>query len=292
MIKFRHFLLTAIILVLAYACNNDTGAVFDHASQALKDRDTILKFLENHYYDDTIDSIKPLITGKTALINDTNRLKKMEVTENDIDYTMYYIIQKIGQPVPAKEYPNPTVMDSILATYHLDYFIKSDTTITAQDNDIPNWYDAREVVVRGWNFAFTKLKSGENVSQVGEPIQYINTGKGVFIMPSGLAYRNSTRLGSSNANLIYYLNLLDFTTNTDHDNDNVASMQEDPDGDGDPRNDDTDKDGIINLNDPDDDNDTVITKKEDRNNDGNPANDMNDPENPTLADYLNPKIRG
>ena len=36
--------------------------------------------------------------------------------------------------------------------------------------------------------------------------------------------------------------------------------------------------------------DGLPTKDEDANGDGNPANDFSDPNNPTLADYLNPDI--
>ena len=44
-----------------------------------------------------------------------------------------------------------------------------------------------------------------------------------------------------------------------------------------------------NFTDPDDDNDGVLTKDE-GGADGDPTNDFNDPNNPTLPDYLNPDI--
>jgi hypothetical protein len=107
-----------------------------------------------------------------------------------------------------------------------------------------------------------------------------------------LAYRNSGTTGSirSNENLIFYIRLYDFVKDTDHDNDGIPSWLEDPDGDGDPRNDDTNGDFFVNYLDADDDGDGVLTKDEDANGDGNPANDFSDPNNPTLADYLNPDI--
>ena len=91
--------------------------------------------------------------------------------------------------------------------------------------------------------------------------------------------------------LLFYIDLYDLIQGTDHDNDGVASNNEDPDGDGDPRNDDTDLDGSPNYFDVDDDGDGVLTINEDANGDGNPANDFSDPNNPTLADYLNPLIK-
>ena len=91
--------------------------------------------------------------------------------------------------------------------------------------------------------------------------------------------------------LLFYIDLYDFVKDTDHDNDGVASIFEDPDGNDDPRNDDTDGDGLINYIDRDDDGDGVLTINEDTNGDGNPANDFNDVNNPTLPDYLNPAIK-
>ena len=48
------------ILFIGYACDDDTFGVpvddFDYEGQALIDNDSILVFLENHYYNDAIDS--------------------------------------------------------------------------------------------------------------------------------------------------------------------------------------------------------------------------------------------
>ena len=37
--------------------------------------------------------------------------------------------------------------------------------------------------------------------------------------------------------------------------------------------------------------DFILTKNEDKNGDGNPTNDFNDPNKPTIPDYLNPDIK-
>ncbi|MCH3885074.1 hypothetical protein [Tenacibaculum aquimarinum] len=102
------------------------------------------------------------------------------------------------------------------------------------------------------------------------------------------------QLGSipGNSNLIFYIELWDIVVNTDHDQDGIPSIEEDLDGDGDPRNDDTDENFIANYGDADDDGDGKLTKEEDRNGDGDPRNDFNDPDNPTIPDYLNPNIFG
>ena len=60
-----------------------------------------MKYLTNHYYDTVIDSIKPITTGKTALIDDVN-LKTQNVNFDDIDYKMYYYVVSQGVPNPVK----------------------------------------------------------------------------------------------------------------------------------------------------------------------------------------------
>jgi FKBP-type peptidyl-prolyl cis-trans isomerase FkpA len=107
-------------------------------------------------------------------------------------------------------------------------------------------------------------------------LAYSNRGKGPIL---------------ANESVFFYINLFDFVQDTDHDNDGIPSINEDVDGNGDPRDDDTDKDGVPNYSDIDDDGDGVLTKDEDANGDGNPANDFSDSNNPTLADYLNPDIK-
>ena len=80
--------------------------------------------------------------------------------------------------------------------------------------------------------------NGNNTPIEGEPITYEDFGKGILIVPSGLAYRNAGTNGiAPNDNLLFYVSLLDFVKDTDHDNDGTPSIQEDSDGDGDPRND-------------------------------------------------------
>ena len=119
----------------------------------------------------------------------------------------------------------------------------------------------------------------------------MNGGKGVLFIPSGLAYSKFVTPGiPSSSSLLFYIELYDLAENTDYDGDSIPGMLEDLDGDGDPRNDNTDGDNSPNFLDPDDDNDGVLTKDE-GGADGDPTNDFNDPNNPTLPDYLNPDIK-
>lgn len=245
-----------ILSVLAYACGDSDRTsveVFDHEAQALIDRDSLSIFFTKHYYDTAVDSVKTLVAGATPLSEDAN-LKTMNVTENEIDYELYYYVESVGNPINEKGFPTP--LDSIFVKYE-GFRINGSDSITPrfEIRETPIWFTLNSVI-RGWSYGFTNFKNGDNVTDNG-PITFENGGKGILFIPSGLAYRNSGTSGSirSNENLIFYINLFDFVKDTDHDNDGIPSWLEDPDGDGDPRNDDTNGDFFVNYLDGDDDGD-------------------------------------
>lgn len=289
MIKFKHVFYAITLGVILYSCGSDGNnsvTPFDHEAQAVKDNDSIVKFLKGNYYKDEVDSIKPLIDGETALIDDI-RLKSRVVNEYDIDYTYYYFVKEEG--ISAKG--NPSVVDSVLTTYRLSSLDSSDKLTKVQDLNSPTWFNPVSIIfggVRGWVYGFKHFKGGENITNNG-PITYKGTGKGFFLLPSGLSYRNGGRL--PNKILLYIVDLKDIVDETDHDGDGIPSINEDVDGDGRPWNDDTDEDRNLNFLDTDDDGDGVLTKDEDRNKDGDPRNDFNDPNKPTVPDYLNRDVR-
>ncbi len=291
MIKIKNILIVAIASILIYACSASNPFIddFDHAGQALKDNDTLVKYLTNHYYDTVIDSIKPITTGKTALIDDVN-LKTQNVNFDDIDYKMYYYVVSQGVPNPVKG--NPTVMDSVLTKYQGKQITTTTFTEVFETQTNAVWFTL-DAVIKGWSYGFTHFKGGKNITTNG-PITYQDPGKGFLFIPSGLGYRNLDG-GTINANtcLVFRIELFDIVENTDHDNDGLASYLEIEDAsvESDPTQVDTDGDFLANFKDADDDNDGTPTIKEDANKDGDPRNDFSDPSNPTLPDYLNPKIK-
>lgn len=290
MIKFKHLFSVIIFAVLMYACG-DSGTQdivpFDHAGQAIKDNDSLVKFFKSHYFDASKKIVLPLVAGKQALFDDDN-LKTKEVTESDVDYKLYYYLEKEGT---TKDFP--TVVDSVLVKY--EGFRIYENKIIEKPFDAANgfWANLGGGVIRGWTYGLVNFKGGENKSTEDNPLNYTGGGEGILFIPSGLAYRNSSSVSiPSNSILMFYVGVWDVKENTDHDGDGVPSIKEDVNRDGDPRNDDTDGDRAPNYLDKDDDNDGVLTKDEDRNGDGDPTNDFNDPNNPTLPDYLNPDIIG
>ncbi|MGB1284265.1 MAG: FKBP-type peptidyl-prolyl cis-trans isomerase [Polaribacter sp.] len=292
MAKIKNVFTFVILGFLMYSCENSTTTTtvddFDHEAQAVIDNDSLVKFLKNHFFDTSIDSVKTLTSGQTALFDDVN-LKTMDVTENEVDYKLYYYVHNIGTPEPVKGFP--TVMDSVFTTYYGQRIIDTDSISNSFDSNTSGIWFTLNSVIRGWSYGFTNFKGGKNITNNG-PITYENGGKGILFIPSGLAYRN---VGGSailpNENLLFYFNLWDIIEGTDHDNDGVPSIFEDPDEDGDPRNDDTDSDLLANFIDNDDDGDGKLTIEEDADGDGDPRNDFSDPNNPTLPDYLNPDIK-
>lgn len=289
--KIKNIFAFAIVTILIYSCGTSSTTPvddFDYEAQALIDNDTLVKFLKTHYFDTSVDSVKALVSGQTALYDDTSKLKSMIVTDFDVDYTLYYYVNREGSPDPDKGYP--TVMDSVFVKYYGQRIVRTDSLSASVDTNSNIWFTLNGVI-RGWSHGFTNFKGGKNITDNG-PITYENGGNGVLFVPSGLAYSN-TGQGPIQPNecLLFYIDLYDIVKDTDHDNDGIPSINEDIDGNGDSRDDDTDKDGIPNFFDLDDDGDGTLTINEDANGDGNPANDFNDPNNPTLADYLNPDIK-
>lgn len=285
--KIKNIFAFAIISIALYSCSNTSSVAvddFDYEAQALIDNDTLVQFLENHYYDTSVDSVKAIVAGQTPLYE---TVRTMDITENDIDYKLYYYVNSEGTPSIEKGYP--TVMDSVFVKYSGQRIVATDSISPVFDANDGVWFTLN-AVIRGWSHGFTNFKGGDNVTENG-PITYENGGKGVLFIPSSLGYGN---VGSgsilANESIFFYIDLFDFVKDTDHDNDGIPSIMEDPDGNGDPRDDDTDLDGVPNYFDADDDNDGVSTINEDANGDGDPTNDFSDPNNPDLPDYLNPDI--
>ncbi len=269
--------LVVLSITVLYSCGDNNGIQvnnFDHEAQALIDNDSLTQFLKNYYFDTSVDSIKPITAGKTSLADDlanniSGNFKEIKVKENDIDYSMYvYVIEEGGKDANNNVINDkgfPTVMDSILSTYQLWAISRTDTISLVETGTNPFWLslgptpnslDFANSSIRGWAYGLKgNLNGGKNITSNG-PITYENFGRCILIIPSGLAYRNggTTTIGA-NQNLLFYINLYDLVKDTDHDNDGVASINEDANGDGDPR------------------------------------NDFSDDNNPATPDYLNPNIK-
>ena len=78
-----------------------------------------------------------------------------EVTENDVDFTMYYYTKNVGTPSVDKGFP--TVMDSVLVKYSGQRIINTESLSTPFDKNNGVWFTLNGVV-RGWAHGFQKFR--------------------------------------------------------------------------------------------------------------------------------------
>ncbi|MCK0132337.1 FKBP-type peptidyl-prolyl cis-trans isomerase [Flavobacteriaceae bacterium F08102] len=277
------FLTLSITLV---SCNKDDDGgndeVFDAAEQAVLDDETLVSYLETHFYvpadaGEDFGKIDTIVNGETPLMSQVNT---ENIVLNDISYKLYYL--KIEEGVG----DNPTRYDSIHVKYRgftLDSLRFDENT---SYSSATSWFNLGGSIIQGWKFGFPHFKEGVNSTIPGEPISYENTGKGILFIPSGLAYGNfGAALIAPNKPLLFFIELGQVIT-ADNDNDLVPNKYEDIDGDGELFDDDSDGDGTADYLDNDDDGDGILTRNEDIDGDGDPRND--DTNNNGIPNYLDP----
>ncbi len=273
--KRRNLILFSLLLIAIFSCDDDSFKPYDYAAHAITDDADLIEYMQTHYYNETLDSIKEVTAGETPFYD---IVETQVVVEADVTYNLYYIVSEQGVGY------QPSRVDDILTTYRgelLDGTIFDEKETIALGNP---WINLTGVV-KGWSYGFEHFKCGENVSMPNESLEFINTGKGFLFIPSGLAYGGGSpsALIPLSSPLVFKIDL-HFSVSADHDEDTIISNNEDLDGDGDVTNDDTDGDSLPNYVDSDDDNDGILTKDEDANGDGDPTNDDTDEDG--IPDYL------
>ena len=292
---FRKAFYNFILLSLIYSCSNDSTVnntvsipLEPIASQYALENDSIIEFLQNHFYnyDDfnklssnetvelIIDSISGVNSNKISLYDQVSTISVEIADENDqiVLHNLYYIINREGNG------PNPTVADSVFVSYK--GLTLSNSTFDSRKD--PIWLD-QTTVVRGFQEFLPLLKRGDIIVNNNGSYSFDNFGIGMVFMPSRLGYyQNSTQTIPAYSPLIFQINLNTLNT-TDHDSDRVNSVDEDINNDHIFTNDDTDSDGIPNYFDRDDDGDGILTKDEyDANSDGV----VDDSDGDGVPDYL------
>jgi len=178
---------------------------------------------------------------------------------------------------------NPTRYDSVFVKYRGFRLDSTKFDENTNFNTSRGWLNLTQVI-QGWKYGFPNFKSGNNVTQQGEPITFDETGKGILFFPSGLAYSNIGTSGiGPNEPLLFHIELAQVVI-ADNDNDGIINKDEDLNADGEVSDEDTDSDNFPNYLDADDDGDGTLTKDEDANGDGDPTNDDTDGDG--TPDYL------
>lgn len=273
--KLKNLVFFLLVTLLIAACEDDNQfEPYDYEAVAIVDDELLQEYLETHYYNEVLDSIKEVTDGERPFSED---VQVMEVEENDVNYKLYYIVREQGVGYQPSEY------DDVLTTYRGE--LLTGTVFDKRESiQVGNpWFNLTGVI-RGWAYGFTHFRGGTNISQPDMPIEFEDYSTGFLFIPSGLAYAGAAQGQIPPSSPLVFTVALHHAAAADHDDDGVVTNAEDVDGDGDPSNDDTDEDGFANFFDPDDDGDGTLTKNEDANGDGDPTNDDTDGDG--TPDYL------
>ncbi|WP_397362334.1 FKBP-type peptidyl-prolyl cis-trans isomerase [Olleya sp. R77988] len=284
------------VLVLTVACKDDEETVVleerDKAEVYAEDIAEIEEFLSTHTYNydefdfnnlyslgnDAYEIVFDTISAENNNLDAISLLDRPElmskiVTEDDIDYTLYYLNLRegLGDVVHS--------LDAVGVLYEgslLDGEVFDSANIVNAPFNLTN-VGSTFGVITGFREALIEFKTRDSFTENGDGT-YVNHnfGIGAAFIPSGIGYfSNVTTSISAYSPLIFKFDLLT-RLDTDYDGDSIPSYLEDLDGDGDGSNDDTDEDGFANYVDNDDDNDGVLTTNEDIDGDGDPTNDDTD----------------
>ncbi|MBL4745686.1 MAG: hypothetical protein JKY08_04910 [Flavobacteriaceae bacterium] len=278
--KFKSLVVLCTVAFLGLACSKSSGSSaddFDAVAQEIKDDAAILTYFDAHYLHS--DGEIWTIGEKEGAAPVENQIPLAElvsvqkVTLKDIEYKLYYLKTADGTGAA------PTKVDSVFATYRGSLL---DSTIFDSGAGA-RWFDMLKFLP-GWSNGFTNFNAGEVVINLDDSFYFENSGAGWLFFPSGLGYRNKSKgLIPENSPLIFKIELMAVNT-SDHDNDGIATKDEDLDKDGNIYNDDTDGDNVPNFADVDDDGDGVRTRNEDINKDGDFTNDDTDEDG--IPNYL------
>ncbi len=266
-------------LVLMVSCkkdDDDGGSRIverDRTQQQVVDRDSLIGYLETHYYnyshfldgnDHSIYEIEITELPKDANGNylplpnpDDNRLlidvvETKTTTYQEANYEYYILRLNQGGGT------GPTFADAVALNYEGSYQDASvfDSTVNPTQFDLLG-------LIHGWRLVLPEFNASEGFVENGDgTVLYTNYGMGIMFLPSGLAYYASPPIGiTAYSNMIFKFELFRMETN-DHDNDGIPSYYEDINDNKNLYDDDTDGDGLANFIDADDDGDGVATINE------------------------------
>ncbi len=279
-VKLRNYIFLIFIFVLL-SCENDNRRnpfrpepARDEAEVYEENIEEIESFLETHYYkveDDEVqahfkrvvfDTIGKKDTDKTPLI-ESEHLKQKTVQQNDVEYTVYYLVIKKGNE---EEY-QPTFADKVAVSYKAEALnqrlmrnVRTPIVVDFPQSNEPF------ITLKGVIAGITEFHGGSAISENPDgTIEYSDDfGIGAVFVPSGLGFFNAPPQEA--LILPYDPFILSFqlisAVQMDHDGDGIPSYMEDLNGNGNLDDDDTDGDGTPNYLDDDDDGDGTPTRDE------------------------------
>jgi FKBP-type peptidyl-prolyl cis-trans isomerase FkpA len=253
----------------------------DRGEQQILDKDSLIKYLESHYYNsaDFVSNPNPGISnlvitklndGETqapegsTLLLDAVEIKEVKYSGTDYEFYVLVLNQGGGDD-------KPTFADNVRVIYEGSLL---DGTIIDKNDQVPTDFDLiGDIGVEGWRRVLPLFNTAEffNENEDGTVV-FTNKGVGVMFLPSGLGYYANTQTKvPAYSPLIFKFELLQMFEN-DHDGDGIPSYLEDLNEDGvftvnyenikDPNDDDTDGDYNPDYVDADDDGDGIPTRDE------------------------------
>lgn len=267
-LKYLQFLAFLFLVVVASCKNDDDEVGFveaDRGEQQIVDRDSLIYYLETHYYNSWAFetpgdyTISDIVISESPQDEDGNvNTRLIDVVETrtqtylDTEYDYYILKLNHGGG------ESPHFTDNIFVNYSgmMQNHEVFDSTVNPVDFDLMG-------LIPGWSYVLPEFGTAESFVINGDgTLTYSNYGLGVMFLPSGLGYFGapppSIRIYS---NLIFKFELYQFEVN-DHDNDGIPSYIEDLNGNHDVFDDNTDGDTAPNFIDADDDGDGVLTINE------------------------------
>ena len=302
------FLCSAFIFFSCSDDDDDDGvSLRDEAEVYQEDQAEILNYLQNHYYvvvpnagnanydriefrditEDTPDDVVPII--------DSEFLKSKTVTQNEINYTLYYLQVDEGAPT---EY-QPTFADEVVLTYRGELFDQTlfDQAINPIKFDFPS-----DGIIKGLVQSLMEFRGASSVTENNDgTLSYSEDyGLGAVFIPSGLAYfaepPSLTQIAPYEP-IIFSFQLYKGIL-ADHDGDGIPSYYEDLNGDQVLTSEDnSNREDVLDFRDPDDDGDGTPTSEEIEVNDANGDGIITvdeitflDYNNDGTPDYLDPEV--
>lgn len=193
--KIQHIIFLVIIGLSSLACSKDEES-HDAKQQALDDDKAIITYLETHYLTSE-GSLQTISKGETPI---KNNIKSKTITENEIEYKLYYLTTAEGVGI------YPKVTDSVYLGYS---GMRLDSTVFDSGSKRV-WFNFNKNLVTGFKQGVTLFKSGTKVINDDESFYYKDTGKGYIFMPSGLGYGNVEQSTiPKNSPLIFKIDVLD-----------------------------------------------------------------------------------
>jgi len=266
------------------SCNKDDDATpptppRDRNDQQKKDKDSLIKYLETHYYNSADfeanpnPSISDLVITKLAdgevvpdghiILKNSPNLSTKIITFEKTEYEFYVL--KLNQ---GGGEDSPTFADNVFVNYEgftLDNKI-FDSAVNPVTFELIN-------LIPGWRKVLPDFNTAESFADNDDgTVNFMNKGVGVMFLPSGLGYFSNAQANiPAYSPIIFKFELLRMYQN-DFDGDGIPSYLEELTENGeftvnfenknDPDDDDTDGDFNPDYADTDDDGDGVLTKNE------------------------------